>query len=122
MDPGWQPPLEKTEAFVHKYAPTRMSNLQWRLRRHQDEFPDTDVPALLARAAEQPELTWITLPNGELFFGADGGLTADRPNRHCDTFCTPAYRQRLFPNGGIVDPVAPVRMHCLIIDRASRRC
>ncbi|GLY71157.1 class I SAM-dependent methyltransferase [Amycolatopsis taiwanensis] len=121
MDPLWQPPLDNADAFANKYAPTRMSNLQWRLRRHQEEFPDTDVPALIARAAEQTELTWVTLTNGELFFGAAGGLTDDRPNRHCDTFCTPAYMRQLFPNGQIVDPVAPVRMHCLVIDKAGRR-
>jgi hypothetical protein len=121
MDPLWEPPPENADAFTNIYAPTRMSNLQWRLRRHQDEIPDVDIPGLLAQAAQQTELTWITLTNGELFFGTDDDQATDRPDRRCDTLCTPAHMRRLFPNGQIAEPVAPVRMHCLIIDKASRR-
>lgn len=121
MDPSWEPPLDNADAFATKYAPTRVSNLQWRLQRHHDEIPEVDVPGLLAMAAGQTELTWVTLANGELFFGSGNGSVTDRPQRRCDSLCTPEYMLRLFPDARITEPVAPVRMHCLIIDKACRR-
>jgi SAM-dependent methyltransferase len=118
LDPWWTPPPDNADEFANQHARTRMSNLRYRLERHHEAIPNMDVAGLLA-LAERTGLTWTTLTNGMLFFDPDSELPGAAPSVLCDMLCTTAYMRQLFPNGRIVDPVPPVRMHCLILDRAS---
>jgi hypothetical protein len=107
--PGWAPGLES------------VSNLHERLLARQAVNPDVDVAGLLGRAARQAELTWVTLVNDdELYFDPDeDGLSGDKPSYDYTTFCTPEYMRRLFPSARIVDPVSPLPLHCLVLDRTG---
>jgi hypothetical protein len=120
IDPRWTPPPEGGDAFANEHARTRMSNLRYRLERHREAVPDMDVVELLAQA-ERTELTWTTLTNGRLFFDPDSDLPGALPSVLCEMLCTTAFMRQLFPKGQIIDPVAPIRMHCLILDKASAR-
>jgi hypothetical protein len=76
------------------------------------------VAALLARA-ENVEHTWTTLVNhDELYFDPDeDGIAGDKTPLLYQSFCTTDYMRHLFPDGRILDPVPPVRMHCLVLGR-----
>jgi SAM-dependent methyltransferase len=115
LDPTWTPPPG--------WAPelSSISNLHERVLARQAVNPDIDVAALLAQA-EKAELTWVSLVNDdELYFDPDDdGLSADKPSYDYSTLCTTEYMRQLFPRARILDPVSPIRMHCLLLDRSSR--
>lgn len=121
IDPWWSPPEGRADEFSALFAdPPSICNLRWRLQRPTEDKPETDVDALVARA-RQNELTWTTLVNqDQLILDPDDAL-AGQKGGHYITFCTPDYMRQLFPNGRIADPVPPVRLHCLVIDRTSRQ-
>jgi SAM-dependent methyltransferase len=106
--PGWAPGLEP------------IPNLHERLSVRKAVNPDIDIAPLLARA-EQAELTWVSLVNDdELYLDPDeDGLSGDKPSYDYTTFCTTQYMRQLFPDARIMDPVSPLPMHCLILDRGS---
>jgi 2-polyprenyl-3-methyl-5-hydroxy-6-metoxy-1,4-benzoquinol methylase len=118
IDPMFTPP----PGWAREKESPGLSNLQWRLEARHATKPEMDVAGLLAKA-EETELTWATLVNDdELTFDPDDdGLTGDQPNKAYVTFCTPDYMRQLFPKGEVLDPAPPERLHCLIIDKASRR-
>jgi hypothetical protein len=122
IDPWWVPPPGRAGEFGDAGGNSSSAcNLRWRLERHRLYKPEMDVAGLLARA-ERSTLTWVTLVNhDQLHFDPDDdGLAADTRGPNYDTFCTTHYIRQLFPSGQIVEPVAPVRMHCLILDKAAR--
>jgi hypothetical protein len=121
IDPWWTPPPGHADGYADAAGNSSSEcNLQWRLERHRKLKPEMDVAGLVARA-EQSTLTWATLVNhDELHLGPDDNVMAEETRSpNYDTFCTTAYMQRLFPHAQIVDPVAPVRQHCLIMGKSS---
>jgi 2-polyprenyl-3-methyl-5-hydroxy-6-metoxy-1,4-benzoquinol methylase len=122
IDPRWTPPPEWRGETVYP----DVSNLHWRVLARRDldaELADgqTDVDALLARARNVRH-TWTTLVNhDELYFDPDeDGLSVDGPPSTYCTFCTTDYMRELFPTASIREPVAPVRMHCLVLERPTQ--
>jgi SAM-dependent methyltransferase len=113
IDPRWTPPPE-----WHDVVFPGITNLHWRLLARQALDPETDVAGLLAQA-EGVEHTWTTLVNhDELYFDPDeDGLSGDKPASVYLTLCTTDYMKRLFPKGRIMNPVRPVRMHCLVLGK-----
>ena len=71
---------------------------------------------MLTRASEA-NLTWATLLNDdELTFDPDDDiLSAGKPPNYYITFCTREYMRKIVPNGKVLDPVRPERMHCLLL-------
>jgi SAM-dependent methyltransferase len=114
IDPAWTP----SPGWAPGFEP--ISNLHERLLTRHAVNPDTDVPSLLAQA-EKEELTWVSLVNDdELYFDPDeDGLSGDKPAYDYTTLCTAEYMSQLFPRARIIDPVSPMPMHCLLLDRAS---
>jgi hypothetical protein len=113
-EPLWTPPPG--------WAPGRqpVSSVHDRLLARHAVNPDVDVDALLAEV-DKAELSWVTLVNDdELYFDPDDdGLSGDKPSYDYTTFCTTEYMRRLFPRARILEPVPPVDLHCLILDRTS---
>jgi 2-polyprenyl-3-methyl-5-hydroxy-6-metoxy-1,4-benzoquinol methylase len=121
IDPWWTPPPGHADEFADAGGHSSSAcNLQWRLERHSRYKPEMDVAGLLERA-EASTLTWATLVNhDELHLDPDDdGMAEDTRSPNYDTFCTTDYMRELFPGGQIVEPVAPVRQHCLILRKQS---
>lgn len=118
IDPWFTPP----PGLAREDESPGLTNLQWRLEARRKVKPDMDVEGLIERAAAT-DMTWTTLVNDDdlIFDPDDDGVAADKPNRAYVTFCTAAYMQQLFPKGKVLPPVPPERLHCLIIDKSSRR-
>jgi hypothetical protein len=121
IDPWWKPPQGRADEFADAGGHwSTECNLRWRLERHSEYKPGMDVAGVMAQA-ERSTLTWATLVNHDQLHvdPDDDGVAADSRGPNYDTFCTTEYMRQLFPNARIVDPVAPVRMHCLILDNAA---